>query len=471
MAQPGTPMTRPSLPPVRLRQVLDAADRALELEPGERTAFVERCCAEDPSLGAELKALLASAEFATPLDGTAAAYVEPLLIAGPPLDALPAAASRIGSYRILGQIGRGGMGAVYLAERADDQYRKHVAVKLLPTFSASDEQPVRRFLEERQILAALEHPDIARLLDGGVTPEGLPWFAMEYVEGAPIDRYCDDHCLTIEQRLELFRRVCAAVQYAHRNLVVHRDLKPANILVSNDGRVKLLDFGIAKLLGGDGAGGPPAVTLTDERLMTPRYASPEQVTGGAVSTASDVYALGVLLHELLTGRDPYRLPSEQSFEVVQAILEREPERASVSASRAAADYDPAVVARARGTTSVRLRRHLMGDLDMILLTALQKHPARRYGSVEQLQADLERHLTGLPIAARGDGRLYRARKFVRRNTVGVVVAAIFALVVVGFVGLTSVQAVRIRAEARHAREDRTGAEAVRGFLLAVARNA
>src|SRR5215510_3911986 len=275
MAQPGSPVTRRSLPPARLRQLLDAADCALELDPGERTEFVERCCADDPTLGAELKALLANAESATPLDGTAAAYVEPLLIAGPPPVVVPDATSRIGPYRILRQIGRGGMGAVYLAERADDQYRKQVAVKLLPTLSASDEHRVRRFLEERQILAALEHPDIARLLDGGVTPEGLPWFAMEYVEGAPIDRYCDERCLTIEQRLELFRRVCAAVQYAHRNLVVHRDLKPANILVSDDGAVKLLDFGIAKLLDGE-AGVSSALTQTGDRMLTPLYASPEQ---------------------------------------------------------------------------------------------------------------------------------------------------------------------------------------------------
>jgi Tol biopolymer transport system component/tetratricopeptide (TPR) repeat protein len=235
--------------------------------------------------------------------------------------------------------------------------------------------------------------------------------------------------------------------------------------------VKLLDFGIAKLLGGDGAGGPAALTLTNERFMTPRYASPEQVAGDAVSTASDVYALGVLLHELLTGRDPYRLPSQNSYEVVHAVLEREPERASLSVARAGADYDPAVVARARGTTPVRLQRHLTGDLDMIVLTALQKDPARRYSSVEQLQADLERHLTGLPIAARGDGRLYRARKFVRRHTAGVAAAAIFALVVVGFAVLTGVQAVRIRAEARHAREERISAEEWIRFVAGVFGNA
>jgi serine/threonine protein kinase len=228
------------------------------------------------------------------------------------------------------------MGAVYLAERDDDQFRKRVAVKLLPAWSATDAHRVRRFVEERQILAALEHPDIARLLDGGVTADGLPWFAMEYVEGMPIDRYCDTHGLTIEQRLALFRRVCGAVAYAHRNLVVHRDLKPGNILIDTDGGVKLLDFGIAKLLGGEAGA---ELTQTGDRVMTPLYASPEQVRGGPVSTASDVYALGVLLHELLTGHDPYRLRSREPYDVARAILEQEPERPSVSAGRAGTGHD------------------------------------------------------------------------------------------------------------------------------------
>jgi len=455
----------PPLSPDSWRQVFAAADQALELLGDAREVFVGRWCTDHPALGPELRALLASGDTRSTLDVPAAALAAPLL-AQLSLERDTGLVSRIGSYRVVQEIGRGGMGTVYLAERDDDQYRKRVAVKLLPPWSAADEHRVRRFVEERQILAALEHPDIARLIDGGVTPDGLPWFAMEYVEGAPIDRYCDEHGLTIEQRLELFRRVCAAVAYAHRNLVVHRDLKPGNILVDADGGVRLLDFGIAKLLGGDGAA---ALTQTGDRVMTPLYASPEQVRGAPISTASDVYALGVLLHELLTGRDPYRLPSRETYEVAHAILEREPERPSMSVARAGANYDVNLVAGARATTPARLRRRLDGDLDMIAVTALDKDPARRYRSVEQLEADVQRHLTGLPIAARADGRLYRARKFVRRHKAGVAAGTIFALVVVGFAVITGVQAVRIRAEANRVAAERNAAEAALDFIEVVTR--
>ena len=448
-----------ALSPDQWRQLFAAADEALDLPPESREAFIARRCADDPALGAQLRTLLADAEARSPLDTPAAALAAPLVDElSPQPDVRPV--SRVGPYRILEEIGRGGMGAVYLAERDDDQFRKRVAVKLLPAWSATDAHRVRRFVEERQILAALEHPDIARLLDGGVTADGLPWFAMEYVEGMPIDRYCDTHRLTIEHRLTLFRRVCAAVAYAHRNLIVHRDLKPGNILVDTDGGVKLLDFGIAKLLGGEAGD----VTQTGDRVMTPLYASPEQVRGGPITTASDVYALGVLLHELLTGRDPYRLPSREAYEVARAILEREPERPSVTAGRAGTGYDAEGVARARVTTPVRLRRRLAGDLDMIVVTALDKDPARRYASVEQLDADVHRHLTSMPIGARGDSRVYRARKFVRRNKAGVTVGAAFALVVVGFTVITGIQAVRIRAEAARVAAERAAAESAVNYV-------
>jgi len=440
--------------PDQWRRLFTAADEALDLPTESREAFIAQRCADDPALGVELRALLASAEALSPLDTPAAALAAPFVaeLSREP-DMLPV--SRIGPYRILQEIGRGGMGAVYLAERDDDQFRMRVAVKLLPAWSATDAHRVRRFVEERQILAALEHPDIARLLDGGVTADGLPWFAMEYVEGMPIDRYCDTHGLTIEQRLALFRRVCGAVAYAHRNLVVHRDLKPGNILIDTDGGVKLLDFGIAKLLGGEAGA---ELTQTGDRVMTPLYASPEQVRGGPVSTASDVYALGVLLHELLTGHDPYRLRSREPYDVARAILEQEPERPSVSAGRAGTGHDVETVARARATTSTRLRRRLEGDLDMIVLTALDKDLARRYRSVEQLEADVQRHLTGLPVAARGDSRVYRARKFVRRHKAGVAGGVAFAIVVVGFAVVTAIQAVRIRAESDLAAAERAAAE-------------
>ncbi len=445
--------TRPSLPPERWREVLAAADRALALDLEERQAFVAQCSADDPPLGAELKALLASADSGSALDSPAAVFAGPLLA---DLSAEPdpvGSQSRIGPYRVVGEIGRGGMGAVYLAERADDQYRKQVALKLLSAGSASDEHRVRRFLEERQILAALEHPDIARLLDGGVTLDGLPWFAMEYVEGEPIDQYCDARNLSIERRLELFHRVCAAVQYAHRHLIVHRDLKPANILGSGDGEVKLLDFGIAKLLGVDAANASGVLTQTGERVMTPLYASPEQVRGDSVSTASDVYALGVLLYELLAGRHPYRHPTRQPHEVALAILEQELERPSAAVLRPGSAPEsgppgvtPEQIAAARGSTPVKLARRLHGDLEAIVLKAMDKDPKRRYGSAEQLEADIQRHLTGLPVVARPASRLYQTRKFLRRHRVGASATAGVTLLVLGFAIVTEVQSLRVAAE-------------------------
>ncbi len=421
------------------------------MEPEARAAYVERACLADSALAAEVVALLADREAPAFLESPALEFAAPLL-ADLPAEVEPAAVSRlpIGPYRIVREIGHGGMGTVYLAERADDQYQKQVALKLLRAWSAGDEHRIRRFREERQILAALDHPDIARLLDGGVTGDGLPWFAMEYVEGVPLDRYCDEHHLTVERRLELFCRVCAAVQYAHRNLVVHRDLKPANILVTTEGAVKLLDFGIAKLLGGDGLADAASLTVTGERLMTPLYASPEQVRGDPISTASDVYAVGVLLYELLAGRLPYRLATREAHAVAAAILEQEPERMSAVA--------PA-----------KLARRLRGDLDTIVATALHKDPGRRYASAEQLGSDVRRHLDGLPVTARPDSGFYRARKFVRRHRVGVAVAAGVALLVVGFAVVTAVQSLRLRAQAARIVVERDRAEEVSRFLAGLFR--
>ena len=373
-----------------------------------------------------------------------------------------ASGTPIGPYRILREIGHGGMGTVYLAERADHQYEKTVALKLLRGWSAANEHLVRRFLEERQILAALDHPDIARLLDGGVTPDGLPWFAMEYVDGVPLDRYCDERRLSIESRLELFCRVCAAVQYAHRNLVVHRDLKPANILVTAEGGVKLLDFGIAKLLGTDATDVSASLTVTGERVMTLQYASPEQIRGDPITTASDVHALGVLLYEVLTGRYPYRLTTREPHDVARAILEEEPERPSVAVLRMGETSEGR--AAAGEIAPAKLARRLRGDLDTIVATALQKDPGRRYASAEQLGADVRRHLDGLPVTARPDSGFYRARKFVRRHRVGVAIATGVALVVVGFTVVTAVQAVRIRGQAARIAVERDRAEEVSRFL-------
>jgi serine/threonine-protein kinase len=403
------------------REVFAAADRALALSATERDAFIQEYTRKDPALGAELEALLASGEGESALDSPAAVFAETLLDSTPAELDHVAATSRIGPYRIVGLIGRGGMGAVYLAERADDQYRKRVALKLLPSWSAADEHRVRRFIEERQILAALEHPDIARLLDGGVTPDGLPWFAMEYVEGTPIDKYCDERKLSIEHRLQLFCRVCQAVEYAHRNLVVHRDLKPANILVRADGTVKLLDFGIAKLLNDEAASRTAELTQTHERFMTPLFASPEQVRGETASTASDVYALGVLLYGLLAGRGPYRIATAQPHEVARAVLEQEPELPSA-----------AVLQTAGGEG---IARRLRGDLDAIVLKAMEKDQRRRYASVEQLEADVRRYLAGIPVVARPATRLYRAWKFLGRHRVAIAVGSAVATLTIGLLGV------------------------------------
>lgn len=396
--------------------------------------------------------MLSHAETPSLLDSPAAEYATPVLRDLPADIERGASGAPIGPYRILREIGHGGMGTVYLAERADQQYQKTVALKLLRAWSVADDRSVRRFLEERQILAALDHPDIARLLDGGVTVDGVPWFAMEYVEGAPIDRYCREHRLTIERRLDLFCRVCAAVQYAHRNLIVHRDLKPANILVTGNGGVKLLDFGIAKLLG-DHVGTSAPLTATDERLMTPLYASPEQIRGEPVSTASDVYVLGVLLYELLTGRSPYRFSTREPYEIARAILDQEPEPPSHALDRPGGSKEDKKVAR-------RVR----GDLDTIVLTAIQKLPGERYGTAEQLEADVRRHQAGLPLSARPENRFSRARKFVRRHRIGVAITASVGLLVLLFTGVTAVQSARIRAQAGRITLERDRAEQVSQFL-------
>ncbi len=415
-------------------------DLALECPPDKRHAFVEEACAADAPLRDYVERLLASCEQPEAwLDGQAPVYAAPLVEQREETGAPEG--TRIGPYRIVGEAGHGGMGTVYLAER-DEPYHQRVALKLVRGAVSRDDHLVRRFIEERQILASLEHPRIARLLDGGITAEGLPWFALEYVEGIPIDRYVEQHRSPIEARIELFLAVCDAVQYAHRHLVIHRDLKPSNILVTADGQVKLLDFGIAKLV----AGGQQAETGTGVRLMTPEYASPEQVRGEPVTVASDVYSLGVLLYELLASRRPYRLTGPAPLEVERAVLEQEPERPS------------------RTVPDARLSRRLRGDLDTIALMALRKQPARRYQSVEQLATDLSRHLSGLPVTARPDRLGYRAGKFVRRHRVGVAAGvAVFLSLVVGLAATLW--------QSREATREAARAERVTEFLVSLFREA
>ncbi|MEK7829967.1 MAG: serine/threonine-protein kinase, partial [Acidobacteriota bacterium] len=350
------------------------------------------------------------------------------------LDAEPMAGRKIGRYRIVREIGHGGMGSVYLAERADEEYRSQVALKLVRRGLHSN-FTLRRFLYERQTLAALHHANIAALLDGGTTEDGLPYLVMEYVEGETIDRYCDNRQLPINERLKLFREVCAAVHYAHQSLIIHRDLKPANLMVTAEGQVKLLDFGIAKILNREIAG-TLQQTETAVRLMTPEYASPEQVRGGKITTASDVYSLGVILYELLTGHRPYQIASWLPSDIERAICGTEPVKPSTAVVRReeipSADggirvITPEAVSEARAEAAPKLRRHLSGDLDTIVLMALRKEPERRYASVNGLSEDIRRYLEGLPVAARPDTFGYRTGKFVRRHKAGVAAVALIVL--------------------------------------------
>jgi tetratricopeptide (TPR) repeat protein len=332
----------------------------------------------------------------------------------------------IDRYRIIREIGRGGMGAVFLAERADDEYRKQVALKLIKRGTDTD-SILRHFRNERQILAGFDHSNIARLFDGGTTESGLPYFVMEYVEGLPIDEFCNAHALSVVERLNLFREVCAAVSYAHRHLVIHRDIKRSNILITAEGVPKLLDFGIAKLLE---EGDEPLATMTGMRLMTPESASPEQIRGQPVTTASDVYSLGVVLYELLCGCSPYRFASQAPHEMARVITEIEPKKPSTA------------IARSDGSSKSQIPnpKILRGDLDNILLMALRKEPERRYQSVEQFSEDIRRHLEERPVLARKDTMGYRAAKFARRNKAGLAAAALVFLILVGGIMATSRQA-------------------------------
>jgi serine/threonine-protein kinase len=420
----------------RWRRVDALLDAALDLEPHERGAWLDRACAGDGELRAEVEQFLGFCVDAEGFLEHPAREVGALLVAG------NEEGTRIGPYRTLGVAGRGGMGVVYLAERADDQFHMRVAIKVL-AHGVDGGHAVRRFLDERQILARLQHPAIARLLDGGVTEAGLPYFVMEYVEGTPLDRYCDERGLDVGARLALFCRVCEAVEYAHRNLVVHRDLKPGNILVTADGEVKLLDFGIARLTE---RGDDVERTGTAGRWMTPEYASPEQVRGEPVTTASDVYALGVLLYRLLSGRSPYETASRTPHEVERAILETDPRPPSQPTGPSGA--------RSAGT------RRLSGDLDAIVLKAMRKEPERRYPSAQALREDVQRHLAGRPVEARAGSRRYRAAKFVRRNRLAVSAAAVLALSLLGGLGGTLWQA-------RHAARQAARAERVKAFLVDV----
>jgi eukaryotic-like serine/threonine-protein kinase len=422
----------------RWRRIEALFAEAAALPAAERAPHLRRRCGGDEDLRREVESLLAA-------DAAAGDFLEQPAVAPAAAPPPPSAVGRrIGPYAVERHLGAGGMSTVYLAVRADEEYRRQVAIKVFG-YGADRADLVERFRAERQILASLDHPNIARLLDGGTTEDGLPYLVMEYVEGLPIDRYCEEGGLGLDERIDLFRQVCAAVQYAHQNLVVHRDIKPSNILVTADGVPHLLDFGIAKLLAGSSLPPAAAATTTGQRLMTPHYASPEQVEGRPVTTATDVYSLGVLLYVLLTGRLPYRLETERVDAVERAVVEQEPERPSAAAA-------------------APLARRLAGDLDNIVLTALRKEPARRYASVDLLSEDLRRHRTGLPVAARPATVGYRVGKFVGRHRLGVAAAALFALVVLGLAATMTVQAVRLARQRDEIQRERDKAVQVAEFL-------
>lgn len=428
--------------PERWARIKEIFETAVELESTAREEFLTHACGDDDGLREEVESLLA-------FDGGVPAVLE-VPVAEVIETLLPPAAEgrRFGPYRAVAEIGRGGMAVVYAAVRADDQFEKRVALKLIKRGMDTD-AIVARFLVERQILARLEHPAIARLLDGGVSEDGLPFLVMEHVEGEPIDVFCARRGLGVAARLELFQQVAAAVHFAHRNLVVHRDLKPSNILVETDGRPRLLDFGIAKLL--DPAGSAPTMTAFGLRPMTPEVASPEQLRGGPITTATDVYSLGVLLYQLLTGRRPYTLDGLGPGEVERIVCALDPLPPSTAVDQRRGEPAP-------GRPPDATPRRLRGDLDTVVAKALHKDPERRYGSAEQLAEDLHRHLAGQPVGARGDTLAYRAGKFLGRHRVGVAAALLLVLSLAGGVLATARQA-------RVARAERATAEWVSGFLV------
>jgi non-specific serine/threonine protein kinase/serine/threonine-protein kinase len=445
----------------RLEQLYHAA---LEQEEDQRAAFLERSCADDDALRREVESLIAYGQRSGGIIDKPALEVVAALVA----ENLPTPDSgagdkligtRIAQYQIVEKLGAGGMGDVYRAVRADNEYDRHVALKLIRAGSYSAFF-VNRFRNERQILASLDHPNIARLYDGGTTGDSVPYFVMELIEGEPLVAYCDNHRLSTIERVRLFLQVCSAVQYAHQHLIIHRDIKPDNILVTAEGVAKLMDFGIAKILDTDTDAAQSDLTVTGLRAFTIGYASPEQIKGEPITTASDVYSLGVVLYELLTGHSPYRITSRAQHDMARAICEADPDKPSTAAGHPGQTLDsdgnvltvtPEWVSSCRNTSPDKLRRTLCGDLDQILLKALRKESQRRYGSAQDFANDLQSYTLGLPVSARSDTFSYRSGKFIRRNKISLTAAAVFVLIVMA-------GAVAIMREARIARMQEARAE-------------
>jgi eukaryotic-like serine/threonine-protein kinase len=411
----------------RWQRVKEIFSAALEKDTAGRAAWLDAACANDPDLRSEVQSLIDSHETGDDFIERPAAHRALSIAAEAPAPTW--IGRRVGDYRLVEEVGRGGMSEVYKGVRDDDEYHKEVAVKVLRQ-GYDTKSLLKRFKVETQILATLDHPNIARLLDAGSTQEGLPYLVMDYIEGRPIDEYCRHHKLGLRARLDLFRQLCGAVQYVHQHLMVHGDLKCTNVLVSATGIVKLLDFGIARLINPTSA---PLRNIADQKLttllaLTPEYASPEQIRGGAITTSSDVYSLGVVLYQLLTGVLPHRLRGDFSFEFATQIIEREAVQPSVAAKHFAT------------AETTGFGRQLRGDLDNIILMALEKDPARRYSSVEKLDDDVRRHVEGFPVAARSASYLYQVGKFAGRHKAGIAAAALIVATLVGGIFTTLRQA-------------------------------
>jgi serine/threonine-protein kinase len=447
----------------RLDELFQAA---IGLRAADRAAYLLEACGDDDLRQEVLSLLQAHEEAETFLERPPLARAAEIAGAVGPL--------RIGPYQILRQLGRGGMGTVYLARNEDAPVGGELAIKVIGT-DLDTELAVARFAQEKRILATLHHPNIASFFDGGTTDDGQPYLVMEYVDGEPIDRFCDRRRLSVSERIELFLSVCSAIRHAHQSLIIHRDLKPSNVLVTAEGVVKVLDFGTAKLL--DPTLRLPGLASTATGLfpMTPSYACPEQVRGEPITTMSDVYALGALLYELLTGHRAHRFASAHPAEVMRVVCEVVPEPPSTVVEKTMPTSPPAdstpeesplpTVASLRGTQLAKLQRNLAGDLDKILMKALRKEPAERYGSVESLADDLRRHLAGLPVAARSGSFHYRTRKFLQRNRTGVAAAFIAAASLVLFVASMRQEALKTERQRQGAVLEREKAETVSDFLV------
>lgn len=427
-------------------------DRALELEPASRDAFLDAECADDPELRGQLARMLVTADNDSALDAGALQVAAPMLSGEFDADGSDGAGQAIGPWRLQRLLGRGGMGEVYLALREGDSGQRAALKRLRQRWDGS--QQTQRFEQERRILASLSHANIPALIDHGSDGEDRPWFALEYVDGKTLTDWADAQRLDLRARIDLFRQACAAVQHAHEHFVVHRDLKPANILVDGEGRVRVLDFGVAKLIDDSTAGNTRTGLFAG---FTPEYAAPEQVSGGTITAATDVYALGVVLYQLLCGRLPYALDSHDLRGMAEAISHQAPTRPE-QAITTGSDDEVRQRLSARGTDLRGFRRFMRGDLGRILQTAMAKEPARRYASVLRLSDDLQRFLQGRTVSVTGDTVAYRARKFVGRNRWGVAMGALAVVALTVGIGGVLHQTQQARAAAERAEREATRAQ-------------